>query len=283
MAILWEDDLEGTPTSGTPTIAQLTWASAFGGAVTYTAATVDGKRALSTGPSWSGIELLMPTKAPTTGRIRYYAQWSGTQTGHNMLSILFDTTTIIADAQIRNTTGGQVWNRWNFVSTGNTTAWAANTPWRFEYRWQLGTGSLLEVWTDPNSTGEPNWAITAAGTLTFDRVSLGTNTTSGLTVLFGGLALSEGERIGPVSTTAPLDTPVVTVTNETDPTTQGGSDGTATVTWPAIVGAATYSAGIASGLNQTTGFSIVSSLATSPYTFTGLSAGNYTVAIKAVP
>lgn len=87
--------------------------------------------------------------------------------------------------------------------------------------------------------------------------------------------------LGPVSTQ--LDTPVVTVTNETDPTTVGGSDGSVTVTWPAVSGAATYTAGKASGLNQTTGFTPTSTSATSPYTFTGLVAGDYTVAIKAVP
>jgi hypothetical protein len=82
---------------------------------------------------------------------------------------------------------------------------------------------------------------------------------------------------------APLDTPVVTVTDETGPTTTSGTDGSITVTWPAITGATAYDAGIANGLSQTGGFTTVSSAATSPYTFTGLAAGNYTVAIRANP
>lgn len=80
-----------------------------------------------------------------------------------------------------------------------------------------------------------------------------------------------------------LDTPVVTVSGITNPTTPGGSDGTISVTWPAVAGADTYEAGIANGLNQTGGFVQDSATATSPYTFEDLTAGQYTVAIRAHP
>lgn len=82
----------------------------------------------------------------------------------------------------------------------------------------------------------------------------------------------------PVDTT-PLATPVVTVTGKKDPAA-GASDGTVTVTWPAVSGAHHYEAGIASG-DVTSGFTTVSTSATSPFTFTGLSGGLKTVAIKA--
>ncbi len=80
--------------------------------------------------------------------------------------------------------------------------------------------------------------------------------------------------------TQPLETPVVTVTGTTDPSTFGATNGTITITWPAVANAGRYEAGIANG-NVGDGFSTVSTNVTSPYTFTGLGAGIYTVAIKA--
>lgn len=80
-----------------------------------------------------------------------------------------------------------------------------------------------------------------------------------------------------------LDTPVVTVDSTSNPTTEGGVDGSITVSWVAIDGADTYSAGIAEGHGVTEGFTIDSADATSPHVFTGLGAGPYTTAVKAVP
>jgi hypothetical protein len=80
-----------------------------------------------------------------------------------------------------------------------------------------------------------------------------------------------------------LDTPVVTVSAQSNPTTEGGSDGSITVTWPAVDGADTYTAEIADGHNATDGFSVESLDANSPFVFTGLTSGEYTVAITAVP
>jgi hypothetical protein len=107
--------------------------------------------------------------------------------------------------------------------------------------------------------------------------------TSGLTVIPISIMVYRAQAGAANPADSPLDTPVVTVTNETDPTTPGGTDGSITVTWPAVSGAATYDAGIADGLNRTDGFSVVSTSATSPYVFTGLNAGDYTVAIRAIP
>lgn len=81
----------------------------------------------------------------------------------------------------------------------------------------------------------------------------------------------------------PLSTPVVTITGATDPSAFGAEDGSITATWPAVANANHYEAGIAAGLNQTEGFDIVSTSATSPFTWDDLSGGDYTVAIRAIP
>lgn len=80
-----------------------------------------------------------------------------------------------------------------------------------------------------------------------------------------------------------LPTPVVTISSQQNPTSIGGTDGSITATWPAVAGATTYTAGIANGPDQISGFVVVSTSATSPYVFTGLAAGQYTVAVQAVP
>jgi hypothetical protein len=80
-----------------------------------------------------------------------------------------------------------------------------------------------------------------------------------------------------------LPTPVLTISSQQNPSSIGGSDGAITVTWSAVAGAGSYTAGIADGYDQTGSFTTVSTNATSPYTFTGLSAGQYTIAIRAEP
>lgn len=88
--------------------------------------------------------------------------------------------------------------------------------------------------------------------------------------------------IGPFS--APLATPTVTLTGSTGPTSIGGSNGTATVSWPAVSGAGAYDAYKAAGTSPAQeDFTLVASGVTSPYTFTGLSAGGQSVGIKARP
>jgi hypothetical protein len=81
----------------------------------------------------------------------------------------------------------------------------------------------------------------------------------------------------------PLNTPVVTITGTTNPSTIANTDGSITVTWPAVSGADHYEAGIANVLGETDDFVEDSDDATSPHTFTGLSSGDYTVAIRAMP
>lgn len=88
--------------------------------------------------------------------------------------------------------------------------------------------------------------------------------------------------IGPF--TEPLATPVVTITDEVRPTTVGGSNGTTTVTWPAVSGATKYDAYIANTLSPTQDvFTLVDDDITSPFTFTSLAAGPHSFGIKARP
>jgi hypothetical protein len=84
--------------------------------------------------------------------------------------------------------------------------------------------------------------------------------------------------IGPYIDT--LATPVATVTGTTHPSSIGGTNGTATLSWGAVAGAASYDVCLRTG-TVTTGFTATASGVSSPYTFTGLSAGTYTVAVRA--
>ena len=82
----------------------------------------------------------------------------------------------------------------------------------------------------------------------------------------------------------PLDTPVVTIDAQSNPTTVGGTDGTADASWPAITGAATYRVEIADGLNATEGFTVLEEdHATTSYQATGLGDGEYTLGVTAKP
>ena len=81
----------------------------------------------------------------------------------------------------------------------------------------------------------------------------------------------------------PLDTPVVTVVAETDPSAWDAEDGSVTISWPAVTDADRYEVGIAAGHDQETGFVTVEPAATSPYVIEDLAGGDYTVAVRAHP
>lgn len=88
--------------------------------------------------------------------------------------------------------------------------------------------------------------------------------------------------IGPYVEVTPLATPTWTLSGRT-PASPGNSDGTATVAWPAVAGATDYSAHVALG-NPAAGqgdFSLAAASVTSPYTFTGLPAGEHSLGIRA--
>lgn len=108
------------------------------------------------------------------------------------------------------------------------------------------------------------------------------NTASARTMRADDLQINDGAGSRIVDYAAPLGTPVVTVAAQVNPTTIGGTNGTVQVTWPAISGATAYDAYVATGGTPAQGdFTLVASSVTSPYTFTGLSAGIRAYGIRA--
>lgn len=89
-----------------------------------------------------------------------------------------------------------------------------------------------------------------------------------------------GSEIGDI--VEQLATPVVTLGAATNPSTVGGADGSQVVTWAAVPSASSYEAWIANGASPAQGdFTLVATGVTSPYTFTGLTAGERAYGIKA--
>lgn len=78
---------------------------------------------------------------------------------------------------------------------------------------------------------------------------------------------------------SPLNTPVISETGRVNPSSGVATNGSVTVTWPAVSGAVTYDAGKSTDSGAT--WSVVESAVTSPYTFTGLSVGTIMLGIKA--
>lgn len=119
------------------------------------------------------------------------------------------------------------------------------------------------------------------------RVDIGPNITSVTMPTMRAAAISVSDSIAaPIGRaswdSAPLDTPSVTLVGQTPASSLASSDGTATVTWPAVSGAASYTAHLADTLSpDQTDFTQVAEGVTSPYTFTGLAAGNKAYGIKA--
>lgn len=114
------------------------------------------------------------------------------------------------------------------------------------------------------------------------EVGVLSNTASSRTVRADDIQVNNGAGSRIPDYAAPLATPVLTLTAQTDPTTIGGTDGTATVTWPAVPGAASYDAYAAPGGSPVQGdFVLFDDNVTSPFTFTGLSAGTRSLGIKA--
>lgn len=87
-----------------------------------------------------------------------------------------------------------------------------------------------------------------------------------------------GGYIADYVASTPLAAPVVTVTNITNPSTVGGSDGSVTVSWPAVPSAVSYEVSSDAATSFTAG-----TAGTSPYTFTGQSAGTKNYAVAALP
>lgn len=97
--------------------------------------------------------------------------------------------------------------------------------------------------------------------------------------------------LGPYSETYTLDTPAVTVTGTTTPTTVGGTNGTIALSWARLTdpNVASYEVSVAPGFGALSGFTVKGTVAqpgsggTVTSTITGLSAGEYTVSVRAMP
>ncbi len=131
------------------------------------------------------------------------------------------------------------------------------------------SGTLGGAMKDASNLQQVRWAIGTATSLSY----LDTNS---------DFAVGHGDWLARTDVITLLDTPTVTLGSVTNPTTIGGNDGTAVVSWPAVSNATSYDAYLATGSSPAQGdFTLVASGVTSPYTFTGLNAGDKAFGIKA--
>lgn len=137
--------------------------------------------------------------------------------------------------------------------------------------------------TTPLFSPTPSTGINL-GTTDPAEVRIGDSNPNGVYTLGGRyLQIFEGSTTEPAEwiPAVPLSTPVVTLGAETIPSSTGG-DGTQVITWPAVSGAASYEAWIANKLSpDQADFTLRAAGVTSPYTFTGLSAGPHAFGVKA--
>lgn len=134
------------------------------------------------------------------------------------------------------------------------------------------------IGVDLPNAGQRTAAVLAAGT-NWSEAAPGTAMTVSLTSYFGVAYTMALEVSGAPSQ---LDTPQTTLVSQTPTSGPGLSDGTATISWPAVSGATGYSAHRATNPNPVEGdFVQVAASVTSPYTFTGLGAGQYALGIRA--
>jgi hypothetical protein len=80
-----------------------------------------------------------------------------------------------------------------------------------------------------------------------------------------------------------LATPVVTLGAKTNASYPGATDGSQVISWAAVPNASAYTVEVAVGAAATTGFTVRSTAAVSPYTVDSLGAGTYTYAVTATP
>lgn len=179
-------------------------------------------------------------------------------------------------------------------------AGAQVTPTQVNYPWvgsivtlyavrtqTIGTTRRMKIWvpanpfTNPTADEPATWQIdttnalvTAAGRVGITRASTTNGSNGDRWFAFG---VGTGGDPAPL-TSGVLATPVPVVTSLTPPTTVGGTNGSATVTWPAVSGATAYRV----ELNSGAGFVIVEESNTSrSRTYGSLPAGSYTAGVTA--
>lgn len=136
-------------------------------------------------------------------RIRAYIRRpTNTPTFHHFLFACFNASnTLMADTQVRNTTGYPIQHRVNYASVGQTPAFPTNTWWRVEYDHVAGTGVTFRVWrVNPESTGSPDDELFIPLTGAVAVIRFGNaNVNSGIPMQFDSMAVSDGQAIGPRS------------------------------------------------------------------------------------
>lgn len=175
------------------------------------------------------------------------------------------------------------------LNVSSTASLSAATPYVLMILIDKGTNQFTaEVYPTGSTTlaasvsGTLGGAMKDAAGLQQVRWAIGTVTTLSYLDTNSDFALGHGDWLARTDVTSQLTTPTVTVGTITNPSTIGGSNGTTVVSWPAVSGATSYDAYIATGSTPAQGdFTLVASGVTSPYTYTGLTAGTKSFGIRA--
>lgn len=179
-------------------------------------------------------------------------------------------------------------------TTNITSSLTAGDKYRLTLVVSGGSTTASTVSAKVYSEGSGAWTTQVGSTWTSSTYNTGTDQVIGAdvgivsspatsyTVGWDDVQLNDGAGGEIDDLIATLSTPVVTLGATTNPSTVGGTNGTQVVSWSAISGSSSYEAWLASGSTPAQGdFTRVATGVTSPYTFTGLSAGEYSFGIKA--
>lgn len=235
MATLSTADFE-EGSHGAAMVAPSGWAN-LGSGVTYDSGTAaHGSLSMRCGGSSAGGITWDMTSLPHF-RLRMYVRvGSEAQTNHAFLLDMRDSGGgNLADLQIRNTGGGQLWNRWGFNAYTDTQAFAyTRDQWRridYEFRWQ-GTGNeytRAHVY-DPADDTVVQDVLEVPSFAQPVSLRVGAPQSGGLYLNFDSLELTDGADPGPF--VAPSSGPTFTVyngTSEVTPTSVKVWDGSAEV------------------------------------------------------
>lgn len=256
---------------------------AFGARFTNAAAASTFRRWLFAAPAttwqFSGV-ITMPASAPAANMV--VASFCNSA-GSGRVQIIVDTSLRLG---IQGSGGAG--------TTNITSALTGGSKYRVTLQVVGGSATASTVTAKVYAEAGGAWTTQVGSTWTSSTFNTGTDQVVGVdlgitntqaaayTVGWDDIQLNDGTgpEIGDIVTA--LDTPVVTLGTKSDATTVGGTDGTQVVTWPAVTGAVSYEAWCAPGTTTNeANFTRVAQGVTSPYTFTGLAAGDYSYAIKA--
>lgn len=196
------------------------------------------------------------------------------------------------DRTMQISTAGRIrWNSVDLTAPGILT-WGAKHRITILYNATAGS-YIIRVYSE-TSPGSKIWTALVGSAHVASGLSLNTTPVQGVdlgiptapgsssiaTIGWDDLQIEAGRTTEIPDWAAPLATPTVTL-NGVAPTSHGGADGTITATWPTVAGADHYESCILAG-TVTTGFAADDADATSPKVYTGLTAGAWTVAVRAI-